>query len=103
MVSKAVRDSARGEQCTLNIMGACNHDSATVVLCHLPGEGGGVGIKSDDINACYGCANCHSVIDGRTKWPAGEQTDRDWYLRRAQTRTIKRLFEKGIISIKGVK
>lgn len=34
--SKALRDSARGQCCTLQIPGICNSNPETTVLCHLP-------------------------------------------------------------------
>lgn len=99
--SKAMRQSARGEVCTLQIMGVCRGDSSTTVLCHLPDESHGLARKSDDVSSCYGCAACHDVIDGRRKWPEAEKAQADWYLRRAQVRTIRRMVDKGIINIKG--
>ncbi len=36
VVSKKVRDSARGQDCTVRIPGTCNFDPATTVLAHLP-------------------------------------------------------------------
>lgn len=73
IMSKKLRDSARGEPCTLNIAGVCNYDSSTVVLCHLPDESHGMGRKSDDIVAAFGCHACHDAIDGR----AGHLHDAD--------------------------
>lgn len=100
--SLPMRAAAQGEDCTLNIMGACNSDPATVVLAHLPDESGGMGHKSDDLSSCFACDTCHAVIDGRTPWPGDERKGRDWYIRRAQTRTLRRLVEMGVIKIEGV-
>lgn len=97
-----IRNSAHGEECTLQILGVCNYDPATTVLAHLPDESHGLS-KSDDLSGCYACSACHDVIDGRTDWPTEEAGLREWYFRRAQTRTWRRLTEKGVISIKGVK
>ena len=36
--SKALRDSANGQSCTLNIVGVCDYSPETVVLAHLPDE-----------------------------------------------------------------
>lgn len=102
--SLPMRAAARGEDCTLNIMGACNHDPSTVVLAHLPDESGGIAHKSDDVSSALACQTCHAVIDGRVPWPDEfEEKYRDWYMRRAQTRTIRRMIEKGVIQIEGVK
>lgn len=64
-------DSARGQSCTLRLPMVCSHDPETVVACHLPGYGKGVGTKVSDLHVAYGCARCHDVIDGRAKPPAG--------------------------------
>ncbi|BBG29989.1 nuclease domain-containing protein [Zymobacter palmae] len=102
ITSKAMRASARDERCTLGILGVCNERTDTTVLCHLPNESHGLARKSDDLSACYGCAACHDVIDGRVPWPSEEKAHAEWYMRRAQIRTLVRMVEKGIITIKGV-
>lgn len=101
--SQKLRDSARGEDCTLNIEGVCNYDPATTVLSHLPDESHGGSRKSDDHVACYGCSSCHGFIDGsivksgrlRTQF----QEMSEWFYRRAQNRTLRRMIEKGLIKI----
>ncbi|ENY0908407.1 DUF1364 domain-containing protein [Serratia marcescens] len=72
--SKALRDSARGQCCTLQISGICNGNQETTVLCHLPSSTHGMGYKSDDYWAVFGCSSCHDVIDGRIPydWRSGE-------------------------------
>lgn len=98
--SAAIRASARGEDCTFQIVGVCNQQTDTTVLCHLPDESHGMSRKADDLSSAYGCSACHDVIDGRVKhdWQPGEK---DFYMRRAQSRTWRRLREKGIFTIKG--
>lgn len=54
--------SARGKPCTVRVPLVCNGNSETVVLCHL--NGGGMGMKSNDIHAAYGCSACHAWLDG---------------------------------------
>lgn len=100
--SRAMRNAARGEHCTLEIVGACWGGTDTTVLAHLPDESHGISRKPDDLSACFACVTCHDVIDGRRPWPSGEKGSRDGYMRRAQTRTWRRLFEKGVLNIKGV-
>ncbi|GKX50589.1 DUF1364 domain-containing protein [Budvicia aquatica] len=75
MRSSKLRNSAKGQLCTLQIPGICNHNPETVVLCHLPSENHGMGYKSDDFWAVYGCSSCHDVIDGRRayQWRHGEK------------------------------
>jgi hypothetical protein len=98
--SAKITESAKGEICTLQISGICNHDPTTTVFCHFPDESHGMKRKSDVISGGYGCSACHDAIDGRTasSWIAVLE-EKDWYLRRSQTRTWRRLIEKHIIWI----
>lgn len=99
--SPAIRDSAAGEECTLQIAGVCNGRTDTTVLCHLPDESHGMARKADDISSAFGCDACHAVLDGRApyNWQPGEK---DFYMRRGIVRTLRRLREKGLLIIKGV-
>jgi hypothetical protein len=102
MTSKHVQDAARDEECTLNIAGVCNYDPATSVMAHLPDESNGMGTKSFFLSVAISCSACHDAIDRRTLAPAMTELDRAFYMRRAQTRTWRRLVEKGIVTIKGI-
>lgn len=75
--SKALRDSARSQCCTLQVPGICNGNPETTVLCHLPSSTHGMGYKSDDYWAVFGCSDCHDVLDGRVPydWKAGEKDE----------------------------
>ena len=95
--SKKLRDSARGESCTLNIAGICTYDDSTVVLCHLSYESHGMGRKSDDIVAAFGCHACHDAIDGRAGHLSPE--DREYYARRGMVRTWRRWIERGLVKV----
>ena len=99
MKSKKYRAAAKGQDCTLNIAGVCSYDPETVVLCHFPSEGKGVGIKSTDISSGDACSACHDVIDGRVSSDEFREHS-DYYLRRSQTRTILRRIDQGLIIIK---
>lgn len=99
--SRKIREAARGQACTLQIVGVCRSDTETTVLAHLPDESHGIARKADDLSGCFACESCHSVIDGRAPWPPSEREHRDWYLRRAQMRTWRALFDLEILSIKG--
>ena len=103
MKSQKMRDSARNEACTLNLMGVCNYDPATTILAHLPDESNGMGKKADDLSACYACSACHDAIDNRIQWSENELEHKEWYYRRAQTRTWRRMVLLGVITIKGMK
>lgn len=100
--SQPMRDAAKGEDCTLNIARVCNYNPETTVLSHLPDESNGMGTKSDDISSCFACLSCHQLIDspGDIRLTSEE---REWYMRRAQNRTMRRMLAKGIMTIKGVK
>ena len=98
IISNKIRRSARGEDCTLQIAGVCNYDTATTVLCHLPDETKGMGIKSDDISVAFGCSACHDAVDRRVKSAEFEEHSQ-FYMRRAQVRTLRRLLEKGVLKI----
>lgn len=96
VISKKLRDSARGQDCTLRVTNCSS--SETVVLCHLPVKGfGGMGMKSPDNIAAFGCDNCHAVIDGRAK---GDFTAADLMRALAETQMI--WIEQGLIKIAGV-
>lgn len=97
--SKKITNAARGEECLINISGICNYNSETTAFLHFPDESHGVAIKSDDISGAFGCSACHDIVDRRdNRWQSYEQ-DRDFYMRRAQTRTIRRLFELGVYKL----
>ncbi|MNO23696.1 hypothetical protein D3C76_135020 [compost metagenome] len=95
IVSRKLRDSARGQDCTLRLAG-CRFNPEYTVLCHLPVGQKGIGMKSPDLFACFGCDVCHGIIDGRMP---GEFTHAD--LLRAMTETQMRWMEMGLITIKG--
>lgn len=96
--SNKIRASARLQDCTLNIAGICNYDASTTVLAHLPDESHGMGLKADDICSCYACSACHDAIDGRSG--VMDEAEKEWYMRRAMVRTIRKLVEQGLITIK---
>lgn len=69
--SSLIMAAARGMPCTLRIASfvpgwKCAHED-TVVMCHLPSAGKGMGTKSSDIYVAAGCAHCHAIIDGPDK------------------------------------
>ena len=70
--STPARRAARGRDCTLMLLGVCNRDPATTVLCHSNrlADGKGMGLKAPDSAACFGCSDCHDVLDGRRPLPS---------------------------------
>lgn len=101
--SKAIRNAANGQLCTVQVAGICRHSPETTVLAHLPDESHGMGRKSDDISAVFACDLCHDLLDNRRPWPESEKPHREWYQRRAMVRTWRLLVEAGVVTIKGVK
>lgn len=72
-----IRRAARGQDCMLQILGVCNGDPNTTVLCHSNqlSDGKGMGLKAPDTEACFGCSSCHDVLDGRAPRPEGMTLD----------------------------
>lgn len=97
--SKKITQSARGESCTLRILGRCNGNPETVVLAHLPSNLHGVGIKSSDLCAVYACSGCHDVVDRRVIDEEEFEPRREWYLLRAVIETHERMAEKGVLKV----
>jgi hypothetical protein len=93
--NKKITDAAKYEECTLNIAGVCSYNVEETVACHIYVEGGIMGGKTDDLSAVFGCYPCHGVIDQHKL----STEDELFYTRRGLIRTIKRLFEKGVLLI----
>lgn len=64
VVSKKIRNAARGQSCTLRLS-ECNFNPETTVLAHLPNGFKGMGMKGLDTVAVFACSSCHDEIDGR--------------------------------------
>ena len=96
--SAKIRQSAHGEQCTLNSP-KCNYNSETVVWCHsnFSEHGKGYGIKAHDIFGFYGCSACHDWFDRRAGLNSEEE--RRFRLSQAHARSLLRLIEKGVVKI----
>jgi len=95
-----IRKAARGQECTLQILGVCNGQPETVVLCHSNklADGKGMGLKASDEKACFGCSSCHDVLDGRRPRPDGMTAEQvDVYFRYAVERTHAILRTKGLM------
>ena len=97
---KKIRDSARGQECTVQSP-CCNHNPETVVFAHYgePGEKG-IGLKPDDTSGAYACSSCHDWLDGRlqpSKQCGKTAGDREYLWFRAMRRTWKLLIENGVL------
>ena len=61
-------DKARGQQCTAQIEGVCNHNPETTVAAHVQLPGMGImGGKGHDLHVAWLCSACHDEVDGRTR------------------------------------
>jgi hypothetical protein len=97
--SQAIRDSARGEECTVRIPG-CPGDPARTIWSHAPlgAAGKGRAIKALDVCGAYACTHCDAVVDGQAKAPAGmtrEQVLLDWFM--GHMRSLVILKQKGLV------
>jgi hypothetical protein len=99
VISQKLRDSARGQDCTLRIPGVCSFDSSTTVLAHLPCGQKGMGIKGPDMIAVFACSACHDRLDWRMK--GGDIDGLD--MLRALAETQLKWLAMGLMTIKGVK
>jgi putative bacteriophage protein len=92
-----IRQSARGEQCTVRIAGYCNRNHETTVLAHYRlADYCGMGIKPPDFMGAYACSSCHDAVDGRMKTDLSEEELR---LAHAEgvMRTLVILEKKGLL------
>lgn len=99
-VNQKIRDSARGEECTVRIVGACTHDPATTIWSHAPlgAAGKGGAIKALDLCGAYCCTACDAVVDGQRHLPPGasrESVMADWFM--GHMRSLVRLRQKGLV------
>ena len=92
-VSQTLRDSAKGQECTLQLPGVCNHDPATTVLAHLSSPVKGMGNKGDDFHAVFACSACHDALDNKR---LGTVTS---YCLVALQRTQKYWFDNGLLTV----
>ena len=98
VVSKPLRDSAKGEDCALRLPGVCNQNPETTVLAHVPCGQRGMGMKGPDMIAVYACSACHDALDKR-----GRGEIDPWDVIRAVAETQMKFVAKGLMTIKGVK
>jgi len=96
IVSRRLRESARGRACTLHFPN-CNHNSETTVLAHLPSPVSGMATKSDDFHAVFACSSCHAAMDLHDYDPR----DICDHVLTAIQRTQKIWFEEGYLLIAG--
>ncbi len=87
-MNKKLRNSARGQSCTLRIPSVCNHNPETVVLCHVSTKrSSGMGAKNHDDFAFFGCSACHTYQEAHRSEPemaqytleAMDETNQIWH------------------------
>lgn len=100
--NKKITQAAKGEECTMNVAGVCNYNSATTVLIHFRwiGDCGG-SQKPPDLQAAFGCSECNRWTDSPTpkERNADYESDRNFYAIRAMSKTLQRLIERGILKV----
>lgn len=101
--SKAYREAARGQPCTVNIGGACDGGGETTIFAHIKDEHAGRGQKASDTSGCDCCFGCHEVLDRRAFMPGLNRhiNDEEWrfYSMRALQKTFENRWRRGIIGI----
>jgi len=100
--NKRILEFSKGQPCTLEIPGVCNHNPETTVFCHFNKSfaGKGMGQKADDCAGVIACSSCHDVIDFRANMPNGQLISLallNTYLLRGYYRTIRRLIDGSIL------
>ena len=99
-VRQAIRDSAKGEDCTVRLPGICANSPEATIWSHArwgaAGKGGAT--KALDLAGAYACTACDAAYDGQRKPPPGytrDDVDRDWCM--GHFRSLVILARKGLI------
>jgi hypothetical protein len=90
--------AAKGQPCSLRIVGVCNGDPETTVPAHILDRHAGRGIKASDISVADACSSCHAKFDGQAGEPLSHE---DWlfYALRGLQETLENRIERGIIFV----
>ncbi len=91
-----LRRLARGQQCCVRIPGVCNGNPDTTVLAHL--NGGGMGMKHNNLIAAWSCSSCHAWLDGGYVKNSTRQ-ERDYWHYQAIIRTQQELLKMGLAEV----
>ncbi|WP_125782876.1 DUF1364 domain-containing protein [Pseudoalteromonas rubra] len=97
LISKKLRNSARGQECQVRLPDVCNWNPETTVLAHV-GRGSGMGQKCDDIHATFACSDCHAEMDRVTYRVEKGFVDQCAYEGMVRTQII--WLEMGLIEVK---
>lgn len=83
---------ARGQNCQIRLVGICNHNPETTVLCHFRLSGlSGLGTKPFSLIGAWGCSACHAAVD------AHKDAETQLSFAHGVFRTIAALIEDGVI------
>ena len=100
---KKIRDSAKGEDCTVNSPW-CNYTPETTRLIHYRtlGDNAGTGFKPNDTSACYSCSECDRFLGEGNRGSKEIPRTFEYYERqelwfRAMRRTWDLLIENGVL------
>ena len=99
-VDARIRESARGEECTVRIPGVCRGHPDYTIWSHAPlgAAGKGRSLKALDLCGAYCCTACDAVIDGQAPLPGGytrAMAMNDWFM--GHMRSLVRLRQKGLV------
>jgi hypothetical protein len=100
-----LREAARNQPCLVRLPG-CTGGGEDTVGAHYRSVslGAGMGIKTNDIWLAWCCFHCHQIVDGRESMKHGPSRDQvRLALAEGVFRTQAKLFELGLLSVKGTK
>lgn len=102
ITSKAYRDGARDQACTLRIPSVCTGGGEDTVFAHIRDGHTGGAIKASDTSGADACHACHEVFDFRAKLPHGRlMSPAEWlqYALRGLQATIERRVSQGLLTL----
>ena len=93
--NKSLLQAAEGEECTIHSP-LCTYRTEETVAAHYDDHwaGKGRGQKADDFAIVFACSACHMLIGGLLEF---EGFNKEFYLRRGNYRTIRRLIDRGLL------
>lgn len=97
--SRKLLDSAKGQPCTLEFVGVCNHNPETTVSCHIHDETFAAAMKADDTATVHGCSACHVYMDQGGWIGHISQTVLLRTILRAVFRTMRNRIERGLMIV----
>ena len=95
-----ITESARGQQCQVNIPGVCSGNPETVVWAHANGLqfGKGIGMKSPDALGSYACQPCHDAYDRRIITNHDRQFI-EYCFMEGHMKSLRILIDKGLVKV----